>query len=72
MKDINADESAQAARNNTSMGFADNRLEEVIVTDGQNAVMLCGCVEHPLRLRGRESHRLFDQHVTACLQSRTG
>lgn len=67
VKDIEADESAQAARNNTSMGFADNRLEEVIVTDGQNAVMLCSRVEHPLRLRNRESHRLFDKHVTARL-----
>ncbi len=72
MKDIKTNESAQAACNNTSMGFADNRLEEVIMTDGQNAVMLCSRVEHLLRLLGCEGHRLFDKHVTARMEGCTG
>lgn len=72
MKDIKANESAQAARNNTSMGFADDRIEEVVVADGQNAVMLCSRVEHLLRLLGCEGHRLFDKHVTARLEGCAG
>jgi hypothetical protein len=72
MKDIETDEPAQATLDDTGVGFADNRLKEVVVADGENTVMMCGCVQHPLCLHDRKGHRFFDKHVSARLEGRTG